>query len=211
MRSTQIILSGSLVCLFFGLPAIAQTTSNIEGTVKDPQGAVVAGAQVKASSPALATERTTTSDTDGFYRITALPAGTYTLSASQTGFGSRNFESLELTLNRTLILDIQLEVEALQGDVRITAATQLIDPTTSSTGATVTPQQIQDLPVNGRDYLDLLQLVPGVAINRQVDPDSDEATPVLGERGGNNNFFIDGHPNKDTVNGGPAAQFNQET
>src|SRR5882757_6441823 len=58
------------------------TTSTIEGTVKDPSGAVVAGAQIKASSPALATERTTTSDENGFYRITALPAGTYTLTAS---------------------------------------------------------------------------------------------------------------------------------
>ena len=57
----------------------------------------------------------------------------------------------------------------------------------------------------------MLQLVPGVAINRQADPGSDRAAPVLGERSGNNNFFIDGHPNKDTVNGGPAAQFNQET
>ena len=56
-----------------------------------------------------------------------------------------------------------------------------------------------------------MQLVPGVAINRQADPEGDNATPVLGERGGNNNFFIDGHPNKDTVNGGAAAQFNQET
>jgi len=66
------------------------------------------------------------------------------------------------------------------------------------------------LPVNGREYLDLLQLVPGVAINRQA-TNADNANPVLGERSGNNNFFIDGQPNKDTVKGGAAAQFNQET
>jgi hypothetical protein len=63
----------------------------------------------------------------------------------------------------------------------------------------------------GRNYLDLLQLVPGAAINRHVNPDSDSANPVLGERSGNNNFLIDGQSNKDTVNGGPAQQFNQET
>ena len=57
----------------------------------------------------------------------------------------------------------------------------------------------------------MLQLVPGTAINRQEDPEGDNANPILGERGGNNNFLIDGHGNKDTVNGGPAAQFNQET
>jgi len=85
----------------------------------------------------------------------------------------------------------------------------LIEPSSAATGLTVTPRQILDLPVNGRDYLDLLQLVPGVAINRQSG--GDDANPVLGERSGNNNFFIDGNPNKDTVNGGAAAQFNQET
>ena len=212
MRSIRIIVGVSLVCLFLSLTTIAQTTtSNIEGTVKDPQGAVVAGAQIKATSPSLATERTATSDANGFYRITALPAGIYTLSVSQSGFANRNIDSFELTLNRNLILDIQLEVGTVQGDVQIAAAAQLIDPTASSTGATVTPRQITELPVNGRDYLDLLQLVPGVAINRQADPDGDNVNPVLGERSGNNNFFIDGHPNKDTVNGGPAAQFNQET
>ena len=88
-------------------------------------------------------------------------------------------------------------------------ALPLLEPNASSTGLTVTPKQIQDLPVNGREYLDLLQLVPGVAINRQST--GDNANPVLGERSGNNNFFIDGQPNKNTVTGGPAAAFNQET
>ncbi len=90
-------------------------------------------------------------------------------------------------------------------------STPAIDPSTSATGATITPREIAELPVNGRNYLDLLQLVPGVAINRQVDPNTDRSNPVLGERSGNNNFLIDGQSNKDTVNGGPAQQFNQET
>src|SRR4030095_16877324 len=70
---------------------------------------------------------------------------------------------------------------------------------------------IKEMPTNGRNYLDLMQLVPGVVINRQANVGSDNANPVLGERSGNNNFLIDGQPNKDTVNGGAAAQFNQET
>ncbi|MEO5857384.1 MAG: TonB-dependent receptor, partial [Pyrinomonadaceae bacterium] len=91
----------------------------------------------------------------------------------------------------------------------VTSELPLLEPSASSTGSTITPQEIQNFPVNGREYLDLLQLVPGVAINRQSE--GDNANPVLGERSGNNNFFIDGQPNKDTVNGGPGAQFNQET
>ena len=208
--SSLIILS--LMFLLFQLSSpvsIAQTTtSTIEGTVTDPNGAVVAGATVKVSGTTLATERSAVTDSDGFYRLAALPAGTYALTISQTGF-SNYASNIELTLNRTARIDVQMQVGNVVGDVSVTAEIPLIEPTASSTGTTVTPRQIQDLPVNGREYLDLLQLVPGVAINRQSE--GDNATPVLGERSGNNNFFIDGQPNKDTVNGGPAAQFNQET
>ena len=193
-------------------PALAQTTiSTIEGTIKDSQGSVVAGAQVVVKSAALGIERTATSDADGFYRVTALPAGIYSLTISHTGFSTRTFDNIELTLNRTLTLDIPLDVGAVQEQVDVVEAAQLLNPTTASTGATITPQQIREMPTNGRNYLDLLQLVPGVVINRRANVGSDNSTPVLGERSGNNNFLIDGQPNKDTVNGGAASEFNQET
>jgi hypothetical protein len=193
------------------LPAAAQTTSNIEGTVKDPRGAVVRGAEVKAASTSLAIERTTTTDENGFYRITALAAANYTVTVSASGFASSTINNVELTVNRTIVFDVQLEVGTVTGQINVTAETVLIDPTTAATGSTVTPRQIQEMPVNGRNYLDLLQLVPGVIVNRQANVGSDNSTPVLGERSGNNNFMIDGQPNKNTVDGGAAAQFNQET
>jgi hypothetical protein len=192
--------------------ASAQTTiSTIEGTIKDAQGSVVAGAQVVVKSPSLGIERTATSDANGFYRVTALPAGNYILTISHTGFAPRTFDNVELTVNRTLTLDIPLEVGAVQEQVDVVEYAQLLNPTTAATGTTITPQQIRLMPTNGRNYLDLLQLVPGVVINRQANVGSDNSTPVLGERAGNNNFLIDGQPNKDTVNGGAASQFNQET
>lgn len=205
--SALIILSLTLVIFPF-LTSAQTTTSTIEGTVTDANGAVVAGATVKASGTALATERSATTDSEGFYRLSALPAGTYSVTVSGTGFAEKT-SNIELTLNRNAIFDVQLQVGAIGGEVVVTDVLPLLESTSSSTGATVTPRQIQDFPVNGREYLDLLQLVPGVAINRQST--GDNANPVLGERSGNNNFFIDGQPNKDTVNGGPAAQFNQET
>ena len=114
-----------------------------------------------------------------------------------------------MTLNRVVTFDVTMQVGGVQETIAV--STPALDPSTSATGATITPREITELPVNGRNYLDLLQLVPGVAINRQVDPNSDRSNPVLGERSGNNNFLIDGQSNKDTVNGGPAQQFNQET
>src|ERR1041384_731954 len=207
--------AGALVLfllLLFPLSALAQTTvSTIEGKIKDAQGSVVSGANVMVKSTALGIERTATSDADGFYRITALPAGNYSLTISHTGFSTRTFDNVELTVNRTLTLDIPLEVGAVQEQVDVVEGAQLLNPTSSSTGSTVTPQQIKEMPTNGRNYLELLQLVPGVVINRQANTGSDNSTPVLGERAGNNNFLIDGQPNKDTVNGGAPSQFNQET
>ncbi|MGH9836364.1 MAG: carboxypeptidase regulatory-like domain-containing protein, partial [Blastocatellia bacterium] len=205
------VLFGALFILhLLSSSTTAQTiTSTIKGTVTDISGAVVAGAEVKVSGTALATERSATTDAEGVYRLTALPAGTYTLTVSKTGFATST-ANIELTLNLVLTVDVQVKVGNVGDVVNVSAdVLPLLEPNASSTGATVTPRQIMELPVNGRDYLDLMQLVPGVAINRQSG--GDNANPVLGERSGNNNFLIDGQPNKDTVNGGAAAQFNQET
>ena len=185
--SMFVVLSLMLLLFQFSTPvSIAQTTtSTIEGTVTDANGAVVAGATVKASGTTNAIERSVTTDSEGFYRLTALPAGTYTVTVSQTGF-STNTSNVELTLNRVAKFDVQMLVGNVVGDVNVTSELPLLEPEASATGATVTQQQIRDFPVNGREYLDLLQLVPGVAVNRQST--GDNANPVLGERSGNNNF-----------------------
>ena len=143
--------------------------------------------------------------------MAALPPGNYEVRADKEGFQSEVFKGLEITLNRTLTLDITLQVGAVTQTVEVSSAIPLIDTTVSSTGTTITPQQIQDMPINGRNYLDLLQLVPGVSLNRQSDPTGDNATPILGERGGNTLYLIDGLPNRDNFNGGPSAQFNQDS
>jgi outer membrane receptor protein involved in Fe transport len=211
IKRVLIVVCLGLVSLVVQPVVVAQTTSNIQGTVRDQQGAIVAGAEIKATAGSLAVARTTTSDQDGSYRLAALPAGTYQVSVSATSFATTTFENVELTVNRTLTLDVQLEVGRVKEQINITAEVALIDLTSSATGATVTPQQIREMPVNGRNYLDLLQLVPGAVINRQANVGADNSTPVLGERAGNNNFMIDGQPNKNNVDGGAAAQFNQET
>ena len=199
-----------LACLFLLAPpsAAQTTTSTIEGTVSDASGAVLPGAQVTVRGATLGAERTATTDARGFYRLAALPAGTYTVTVTFTGLAA-SASALEVTLNRVVTFDVTLQVGGLTETVAVSSP--VIDVSTSATGETITGREIGELPVNGRNYLDLLQLVPGVAINRQVDPNTDRSNPVLGERSGNNNFLIDGQSNKDTVNGGPAQQFTQET
>lgn len=205
------LLVHSLMVIFLVPVLLAQTTSSIEGTVKDKQGAVIAGAHLRVLSTELAIDRSATTDTDGSYRIAALPPGIYEIRAEKEGFQAEVFKALELTLNRTLVFDINLQVGTVQQTVEVSSAIPLVDATVSSTGVTIEPKQIEDMPINGRNYLDLLQLVPGVALNRQSDPAGDNSTPILGERGGNTLYLIDGLPNRDNFNGGPSAQFNQDS
>src|SRR5689334_23969075 len=112
MRKIKYIFCFSVVFAFMGcfLTVAAQTTtSTIEGIVTDPNGAVIAGAKVAANGSTLSTERNTVTDSDGYYRLSALPAGTYTLTISQQGFTTGTYQ-VELTLNRTAKFDAQLKV-----------------------------------------------------------------------------------------------------
>ncbi len=198
-----------LVAFTSSLPA--QTTSVIEGLVTDQQGFSVAGGDIRVTSAALAIDRHTTTESSGRYRIVGLPAGVYTITASKTGFVPETVTSLDVTMNRTISLDMTLRVQGQIERVEVGAVAPLLESNASSSGATIVPAQIEQMPINGRNYLDLLQLVPGVAVNRQQDPSLDSATPILGERGGNAVFLIDGMPNRDEVNGGAAAQFTQDS
>ena len=209
--SLRTIFCACMFLLTVPLSLRAQTASVVEGTLIDQQGLAVAGAEVRISNSAFGTERSTLSGHDGAYRIQGLSAGTYTLSALKAGFVVQTFRNLELTVNCTFTLNIELKLEAHADVVEVSALAPLLESSTSSTGSTIVPREIEQMPLNGRNYLDLLQLVPGVAINRQQDPSLDAATPILGERGGNTVFLVDGMPNRDEINGGAAAQFNQDS
>jgi hypothetical protein len=211
-RFIAVTLVAVLTAILLSPPACrAQTTSTIEGVVTDSQGLAISGAELHLSGNTLATSRSTTSDANGAYQFAAVPAGTYSITVSHAGFTTRKFDNLEVTLNRTLTFNINLAVGQVAETVNVSADLPLLETSSSSTGSTVLPQDIANMPINGRNYLDLMQLVPGVAINRQSDAGSDNATNVLGERGNNTGFLIDGLPNENELAGGAATQFNQDT
>lgn len=202
-----------LCLIFVAAPTvlIAQTTSVIEGTVLDNQGRAIVGAEVTLSGQPLGREAKSFSDLTGSYRLPALQPGVYRLQVAKTGFAVQMYEELQITVNQVLIFNVALAVGSIEEQVTVLATAPLVDIASSSSGTTVLPQQIEQMPINGRNYLDLLQLVPGVALNRRVDEKSDGAVPILGERGGNAIFLIDGMPNSNAVDGGPAAPFNQDS
>lgn len=221
-RSRRWLLGLALVIsLLLIVPSIfGQTTSTIQGTVTDEQGAAIVAAQVTIANPALGISRQVTSDSAGFYRVAGLPPGEYSVSVAKTGFSLHKASNLEVLVNRTVVMNLTLRVATVASETTVQAAAPLLEPTASSTGGTITPTQIASMPINGRDYLDLLQLVPGVTINKQnatarsanqYDASSDSTTPVMGERSGNTLYLIDGMPNTDEVSGGAASQFNEDS
>jgi outer membrane receptor protein involved in Fe transport len=211
LHSSVSIAAAALFALLCSNIASGQTTSTMEGTVTDKQGLAVAGAQVRAEGVSIVADRSATTDSEGEYRLAALPAGTYRLTVTRDGFRTGVYESLEVTLNRTLRYNVHLDIGSSHDQIEVSGELPLLETQSSAQSTTITPRDITDIPINGRNYLDLLQLVPGVAINRQADEGSDNAVPILGERGNNANFLIDGLPNRDDLNGGAASQFNQET
>src|SRR5229473_914931 len=210
-RSCAFIAAAALFLLSFSNVASAQTTSTMEGTVTDKQGLAVVGAQVHAEGVSIGADRSVTTGSNGEYRLSALPAGTYRLTVTRDGFRTAVFDNLEVTLNRTLRYDVHLDIGSSHEQVEVSGDLPLLETQNSAESTTIMPQDIENMPLNGRNYLDLLQLVPGVAINRQADANSDNATPVLGERANNTGFLIDGLPNENELAGGPASQFNQDT
>src|SRR6266436_1082420 len=175
-------LYSNIILLAVAANLAAQTTSVVEGRVTDQQGLAIEGVVVRARNLAAAIDRGTLTDASGEYRIVGLAAGVYAITASKVGFAPETVQALEVTVNRAIALNVTLLVEGQIQKVEIAGVVPLLEVDTSSSGATIVPAQIEQMPINGRNYLDLLQLVPGIAINRQQDASLDGAAPIWASR-----------------------------
>jgi outer membrane receptor protein involved in Fe transport len=207
------VVIGGLVGFAPAGAAWAQTTtSTLEGRVLDPSGAGINGASVEVKGTTV--RRQVTSDPSGFYRAVALPAGTYTVTAASAGFKTKVVEGIELLLNRTVTLDVSLEVAAQAESVTVEARAPLVDLASSSNRQVIDSRTIEAIPLNGRNYLDLVLLTPGVVVNdtarSDLPPARDTRGAILGERAGNAAFLIDGLENNDDFRGGVFQSYTQD-
>jgi hypothetical protein len=156
---------GLLVCGLWAVNASAQASNTrVNGTVKDAQGAVVAGATVTLTDNATQTSQTATSDEDGNFAFNAVREGTYTLSAEGAGFKKTTVSDVRVNIDQTSTINVALEVGALGETVTVTAsdAQALVNTENAQLSTTVQERQIQDLPLNGRNPLTLAGLQAGV-------------------------------------------------
>jgi hypothetical protein len=147
----------------------------------------------------------------GSYLIPSIPPGEYSIEVDKIGFMTIIKPNVVLHIQDIVELNFEMRLGSRTETVTVTGEAALVHVSTSSTGDNISAQQLADFPVNGRNYLDLMELVPGVTVNQQADQGTDASTPVMGERGGNTGYLIDGYSNENEFDGGAAAQFNQDT
>lgn len=137
-------------------------TGRISGTVKDPTGAVVPGAQITVLETQTGIKSATVTDTAGFYSFPSLPVGHYSLEVKSSGFKDFKQTSLVLDVNTAVTVDIPLELGEASQEVTVNAAAVQVETTNTQMGEVITDSKMTTVPLNGRSYTDLLALQPGV-------------------------------------------------
>src|SRR5262249_11897255 len=194
----------ALSVLLLSFAAYAQFTGgDLVGSVVDSSGAVVPGATVTATNQATNVKLTTTTNTNGEYRLSNLLAGNYTVSATGQGFQTTAIRDVVIALNQTATVRIPLKVGQVETTVEVTAEAAAIDTTTAQLATTYDMQEAADLPTAavGSGVLNLALLQAGVGTSGGIGAGSGPS--VGGQRPRNNNFMIEGVDNNDKGVTGP--------
>src|SRR3954447_9960488 len=186
------MLSSKRLSMFFVLllasAGICQAQTfrgGISGRVADSTGAVLPGVTITATNDATAVSRTTVTSTNGDFSLPDLQLGTYTIEATLQGFQTLRTK-VEVSVSQTAAVDLKMGLSQVAETINVTASALLLDTVSTALSNVVRPKQVQDLPLNGRDFTRMLQLSPGV-----------DGTSVNGVRTRRNNFQIDGADNND--------------
>lgn len=191
------------------LPAQITATATLQGTVTDTTGAVIPNAQVKITNKSTGETRSVISNNEGLYLFNLVPAGTYEVRVSMTGFTSAAFENVEVAVSRTTTVDARLSPSQQATTVTVEAAgAALIDTEKSDVSRAVTPAEVENLPLNSRDFVSLAILAPGARPVNSYDPTKARygVFSTNGSSGRNVNMTVNGVDNKDNSVGGPVMQ-----
>ena len=199
MSFKRIVLLASLLASAAATGALAQTfRGSLAGTTSDSSGATIQGATLKLENPATGFARSTTSSSTGEFIFPDLTVGSYTLTVSSTGFATKKIGGIEIEVSRTSNLAVQLGVAQQSAVVEVTASAATIETSSSALVGVVDRKTVADVPLNGRDFRQLIKMAPGV---------SPSTSSVNGMRTSGNNYQIDGADNNDAFQN--AAAVNQ--
>jgi hypothetical protein len=202
----------SIAALFLAVAASAQApTGSLAGTVYDPSGGVVPNASITVKNAATAFDRALISNHTGQYSAPSLAPGTYEIKVTAPGFHTLNTHAIVTTGSPTTV-DLHLQVGEQKDTVTVATVEQLVQVEGDTLDQVVTRQQIQQLPLNGRSFLQLAFLSPGVMISSAYQGDYNRAmdVSVLGNDPDRTRIAVDGARINDAVDGGTQQNFSQE-
>jgi len=191
-------------------PAQVTASGSIAGTVKDKNQAAISNANVTIVKKSTGISRTTTTNENGEYRVDLLPAGRYDISVTATGFGEVKVENSEVLVGKTNNFDFTMEPGVQTATVTVTSGEgELVSREKTDISLNITPRDVQDLPLNGRDLGNLAYLAPGAKPVDSYDPTKRRISVfgINGSSGRNVNVTVNGIDNKDNTVGGPVMQF----
>ena len=204
------------LCLLFATALLGQqilfaqatASGNIAGVVTDPSGAAVPGAKVTITNAATNAERKTVTGGTGEYRFDLLSPGGYQLQVEASGFSSAQVKGLQVLVGATATINIPMTAGQVSQTIEVTANSSLVDTEKTDVSTTVSTKQIEDLPLNGRDFANLAILAPGVKQVDSYDPTKNRYAvyAVNGSSGRNTNTTVNGIDNKDNTVGGAVMQ-----
>ncbi len=187
----------------------ATATSTILGTVTDKTSAVIPNAEVKLVGKGTGFSRTASTGETGSYRFDLVPPGMYEVRVTAKGFSVAVFNGVTAAVSQTTTVDANLSPSAQQEIVTVeSGGIAIVDTQKTEVGLPVTQQMVQDLPLNGRDFVNLAYLAPGAKPVNSYDPTKNR-TGVFGLNGSNGrnvNITVNGIDNKDSTVGGPVMQ-----
>lgn len=200
-----------LILLVFLPSAVrGQFMGSISGTVLDEAGAVVPGAIVTVRGPTLQRRKLTTlTNREGKFRFAAIPAGSHRVEAAMAGFAPPLPQNARVAVNQEIRVDFILQVKPPDEKVEVMSSIPPVETTRASINSRVLTEAIDALPLNGRNFTDLLGLVPGA----KPTPEGSQGTEIsiFGERGAAISYIIDGGDNNDPLNGGAFQLFTQDS
>jgi Carboxypeptidase regulatory-like domain/TonB dependent receptor-like, beta-barrel len=211
IRVCMVVLLASLLGIF--APARAQTnTVDLFGQVTDPKGLAVAGAAVTAKSLATAAARSTVTDASGNYSLVGLPPGRYSLTIEAAGFANLVNRELTLTIGQKATFNATLALPVQQQTVTVTGAPELVETTKTAVTSTIDTRQINNLPINQRDYINFTLLTSQA---KRDDAPSIGAAPTSGinfngQRARSNDVTVDGADAVDNSVNGIRSTVSQE-
>jgi len=206
----------SLLIVSAHLTTFSQQAANatLNGTISDPMGAVIAGAKITATQSTTSIKRDTVSNEDGLYVFSNMAPGDYELKVESKGFATKVTKTaVALNVGQTVTLNIRLEVDITQANVdQITYTPPLIDNSTSLIDGVIQSREVESLPLNGRNFLELALLIPGNSPAPNFDPTKTNTVVIssAGQLGRGGNVTIDGADTNDDVVGGSIQNISQE-